>query len=145
MVSLSSAPGGVLRLLFAVIMMLALAMLAHLVEDLPIRLEITRTRLQPSELLSLVTEQRCAVVCLADLPPSLPSKTRYLVRRLRAALPDIRILIGRWAPLSLADESTQLLREAGADLVASTLSETRTYLSALSKNPDAGRVVDPAA
>ena len=124
---------------------LALAMLAHLVEDLPISVEIARTRLQPSELLSLVTEQRCAVVCLADLPPSLPSKTRYLVRRLRAALPGVRILVGRWAPLSLADESTQLLREAGADLVASTFSETRTYLSGLTENPDAGQDVAPAA
>jgi predicted PurR-regulated permease PerM len=124
---------------------LALAMLAHLVEDLPISVEIARTRLQPSELLSLVTEHRCAVVCLADLPPSQPSKTRYLVRRLRAALPNLRILVGRWAPVSLADESTLLLREAGADLVASTFSETRTYLSGLTENPDAGHGVAPAA
>ena len=142
-------PGGQLRVLgYAVGGLgdeLALAMLAHLVEDLPISLEIARTRLQPSELLSLVTEHRCAVVCIADLPPSLPSKTRYLVRRLRAALPHVRILVGRWAPLSLADENTQLLREAGADLVASTFSETRTYLSGLTENLDAGHGVAPAA
>ena len=66
---------------------LALTMLAHLVDDLPITVEIARTRLQPSELLALVAEHRCSVVCLADLPPSPPSKTRYLVRRLRAAIP----------------------------------------------------------
>jgi hypothetical protein len=124
---------------------LALAMLAHLVDDLPISVEIARTRLQPTELLSLVTEHRCSVVCLADLPPSQPSKTRYLVRRLRAALPGVRILVGRWAPLSLADESTQLLREAGADRVASTFSETRTYLTSLTENPDESQVIAPAA
>lgn len=114
---------------------LALTMLAHLLDDLPIGLEISRVRLQASELLSLVKEQGFSVVCLADLPPSAASKTRYLVKRLRAALPDVRILVGRWAPPALADESTQVLRESGADLVASTLLETRTYLDGLVESP----------
>jgi hypothetical protein len=110
---------------------LALAMFAHLLDDLPIRIEITRTRLQALELLSLVREQGFSIVCLADLPPSPPSKTRYLVKRLRAALPEVRILVGRWGPSELADESTQVLRDTGANLVASTLQETRTYLGGL--------------
>ena len=110
---------------------LALAMLAHLLDDLPISVEITRTRLQASELVSLVQEQGFSVVCLADLPPSPPSKTRYLVKRLRAAEPEVRILVGRWGPPALADESTQVLRDTGANLVASTLLETRTYLGGL--------------
>jgi predicted PurR-regulated permease PerM len=114
---------------------LALAMLAHLLDDLPIRVEIVSTRLQAAELLSLVQQRGCSIVCLADLPPSPPSKTRYLVKRLRAALPDLRILVGRWAPPALADENTQLLRETGANLVVSTLSETRTYLSGLVEIP----------
>jgi predicted PurR-regulated permease PerM len=109
----------------------ALAMLAHLLDDLPISVEIVSTRLQASELLSLVQQRGFSIVCLADLPPSAPSKTRYLVKRLRAALPEVQILVGRWAPPALADESTQVLRDAGANLVASTLLETRTYLSGL--------------
>src|SRR5688572_17805114 len=114
---------------------LALAMLAHLLDDLPIRVEIIRTRLQASELLSLVQAQGFSVVCLADLPPSPSSKTGYLVKRLRAALPEVRILVGRWGPPALADDSTQVLREAGASLVASTLMETRTYLGGLMEIP----------
>jgi predicted PurR-regulated permease PerM len=114
---------------------LALAMLAHLLDDLPIGIEIATTRLQASELLSLVHEQGFSVVCLADLPPSPASKTRYLVKRLHAALPDVRILVGRWGPPALADDSTQVLREAGASLVASTLVETRTYLGGLVEIP----------
>ena len=105
---------------------LALAMLAHLLDDLPIAVEIATARLQASELVSRVQEQGFAVVCIADLPPSPPSKTRYLVKRLRAALPEVRILVGRWGPPALADETTQVLREAGANHVASTLVETRT-------------------
>jgi hypothetical protein len=110
---------------------LALGMLVHLVDDLPIAVDITGARMQASELVSLVQAREFSVVCFADLPPSPPSKTRYLVKRLRAALPEVRILVGRWAPPALADESTQLLRESGANHVGSTLAETREYLGGL--------------
>ena len=119
---------------------LALSMLASLVDDLSIVVEITSARMQASELVSLVQAQGVSIVCLADLPPSPPSKTRYLVKRLHAALPDVRILVGRWGPAALADESTQPLRDAGATLVASTLTETRTYLGGLA---DIARIPAP--
>jgi predicted PurR-regulated permease PerM len=109
----------------------ALAMLAHLVEDLPVTLEISRTRMLAADVIAAVQEKRYGIVCIADLPPSASSKTRYLVKRLRAAFPDLRIVVGRWAPPELADESTQVLREAGASHVASTLVETRAYLATL--------------
>ncbi len=112
---------------------LALMMLAHLVDDLSILVETTNTRMQASELVALVQAKGVSIVCLADLPPSPPSKTRYLVKRLHDALPDVRILVGRWGPAALADESTQPLRDAGASLVASTLAETRTYLGGLAE------------
>ena len=114
---------------------LALQMLGHLLDDLPIVVEIAKGRMLASELVSLVQAQGVSVVCLADLPPSPPSKTRYLVKRLHAALPEVRILVGRWGPRALADDSTQLLRDAGATLVASTLAETRTYLGGLVEIP----------
>ena len=121
---------------------LALTMLAHVVADIPVVLEVTTTRLQASELIALVQAKGVSVVCIADLPPSPPSKTRYLVKRLHAALPDLRILVGRWGPPRLADESTQLLTDAGATLVALTLAETRTYLGGLVEIP---RIPLPAA
>ncbi len=114
---------------------LALAMLAQAVNDLPIAIEVTNTRLLASDLVSLVRTQGVSVVCLADLPPSPSSKSRYLVKRLHAALPDLRILVGRWSPPALADESTQALKEAGATLVATTLAETREYLEGLVEIP----------
>lgn len=114
---------------------LALAMLAHSLHDMPIVIELTAARMQASELVALVQTQGYSVVCLADLPPSPPSKSRYLVKRLHAALPDVRIVVGRWSPASLADESTQALRDAGAVLVATTLTETRDYLGGLVEIP----------
>ena len=113
----------------------ALTMLAHALDGLPILVEMTNTRLLASELVSLVRTQNVSVVCLADLPPSPPSKSRYLVKRLHDALPNLRILVGRWGPPALADESTQTLRDAGATLVATTLAETLTYLSGLVEIP----------
>jgi predicted PurR-regulated permease PerM len=121
---------------------LALEMLGHLVDDLAIVVEVTKGRMLASALVSLVQAQGVSVICLADLPPSPPSKTRYLVKRLRAALPNLRIVVGRWAPPALADDSTQPLREAGATLVASTLAETRTYLAGLVEIP---RIPSPEA
>ena len=92
---------------------LALAMLAHLVDDLPIALDDHRRACWRPMSSLLIEEREFSVVCFADLPPSASSKTRYLVKRLRAALPDVRIIVGRWAPPALADESTQVLREPG--------------------------------
>ena len=50
-------------------------------------------------------------------------------------MPQIRIVVGRWGPPELADETTQLLRESAANLVASTLLDTQTYLAGLLDMP----------
>jgi predicted PurR-regulated permease PerM len=113
----------------------ALAMLAHLIDDLPIAMEITAARMQAVELVSLLRDRKFSVVCFADLPPSSSSKTRYLVRRLRSTLPELRIAVGRWAPPALADESSQTLLDAGADHVASLLIESRNYFDGLLEMP----------
>jgi predicted PurR-regulated permease PerM len=127
----------------------ALAMLAHLLDDLPITMEITGTRMQAAELASLVRDREFTVVCFADLPPSSSSKTRYLLRKLRLALPELRIAVGRWGPSALAEESPELLLAAGADHVASQLVESRDYLGSLLELPrlsvpDAANPAGPA-
>ena len=116
---------------------LALTMLAQAVNDLPVAIEITGDRLLASDLVSLVRTQGVSVICLADLPPSPSSKSRYLVKRLHDALPELRIVIGRWSPPALADESSQALKDAGASLVATTLAETRDYLEGLVERNEA--------
>ena len=121
---------------------LSLTMLGHVLADLPIVVEMTKTRVLASELVALVREQGVSVVCIADLPPSPPSKTRYLVKRLHAALPDVRIVVGRWSPPALADDSTQALRDAGAALVCTTFAETRDFLTGMVELP---RIPAPVA
>jgi hypothetical protein len=110
-------------------------MLVQSLNDMPIAIEMVSTRMLASELVGLVRAQGASIICLADLPPSPPTKTRYFVKRLHDAMPELRIIVGRWAPPALADESTQALRDAGATLVASTLVETQTYLAGLIEIP----------
>jgi len=107
---------------------LALEMLAALLDATPLALDPAPPRLLPSELVTLLSESHYRVLCIADLPPSGASKARYLVRKLRTALPELTIVVGRWAPPELADESTQDLLAAGAQEVTRTLLETRTAL-----------------
>ncbi len=109
----------------------ALEMLTYLAEGLPLTMTVAHTRMLAAELIARVRQEQVTVVCIADLPPSPSSKTRYLVKRLRAALPDVRIVVGRWAPPVLADEGSEGLMNAGATHVASTLIETRDYLGSL--------------
>ncbi len=118
---------------------LALRMMAQVLAGLPIALEITTTRVMASELVQYVRAEGYSVVLIADLPPSAPSKTRYLVKKLKSALPDVRISVGRWAHPSMSDESSQPLVDAGAALVASTLADTRKHLA------EAAHIGTPAA
>ena len=55
------------------------------------------------------------------------------MKRLRAALPEVRIAVGRWGPPALADENTKTLTDAGANHVAALLVESRSYLGGLSR------------
>jgi hypothetical protein len=110
---------------------LALHMLDQLLADTGVSLDIVSSRLMSSEVLALMRTERYRFLCIADLPPSTPSKTRYLVKKLGLSLPGVPILVGRWAPPGLADESHAALLEAGASHVASTLMETRERLMEL--------------
>lgn len=107
---------------------IALQMLGETLRDAAVSLDVCSARLRWSEVTSLVRDGGYTAVCIADLPPSAPSKTRYIVKKLRASFPDLKILVGRWAPPSLRDDSAQLLLEAGASHVASTLLESRDQL-----------------
>lgn len=104
---------------------LALDAFVHMTDDLPIDVD-RLSNLLVSEVLQRVHAGGYPVVCLADLPPSSPLRTRHLVKRLRDADASVAILVGRWGAMAKDDPAT--LRAAGADHVAATLDETRRYL-----------------
>ncbi len=93
--------------------------------------EMSTARMLSAEVVEFARQHDVRAIVIADLPPSPASKTRYLVRKLRAALPDLPILIGRWAPPHVADENAQALLDSGAIHVASTLADTAAQLRQL--------------
>ncbi len=110
---------------------LALRMLGQLLRDHGVALDVLAQPLMTSDIVAVVRRSGRRVVCIADLPPSPPSRTRFLVQKLRAELPDLQILVGRWAPASMAGEGDAVLRESGANHVASTLLATRDRIAEL--------------
>ncbi len=107
---------------------LALQMLARLLAGTPFVLDVRdRATLSP-DIVEAVKLGRYCAVCIADIPPSAPSRSRYAVKRLRALAPELPILVGRWAPAELADENTDALVAAGASHVATSLVDTRDRL-----------------
>ena len=108
---------------------MAIRMLERLLEHDRVSLEVASPHMLASEMVAAARTQR--VACLVDLPPSRPSKTRYVVHRLRAALPDLTIVVCRWSAPTLADEDPAPLIQAGANHVSTSLADTRNYLRGL--------------
>jgi len=82
-----------------------------------------------SELVAAVEEFRPAAVVLAALPPGGLSHCRYMVGRVKAKFPDVRVIVGQWGspePLSTGSAGIK-----GAEGVDRSLSETRKRLTEL--------------
>jgi hypothetical protein len=109
----------------------ALAMFRPLLDPAKCDLELTSSELLASELVSLVEEQRPAIVCIAALPPGGLAHTRYLCLRLRARFPELKIVVGRWGLESNVERNQEVLAAAGADHVGLTLVETRNQVNQL--------------
>jgi hypothetical protein len=63
-------------------------------------------------------------ICILYLQiDGIPSHLRYLVRRIRARLPDVSIVVGLWAAQDTEKWSADLQSAMGADCYASSLQE----------------------
>jgi hypothetical protein len=109
---------------------LALEMLRQLLDPARWEVEVVSLELLSAEMVALAGTMAPAIVCIGALPPGGLAHTRYLCKRLRACLPDARIVVGRWGLKDNIDQNQEPLREAGADQVETTLLETRTHLHA---------------
>ncbi|CAH2776168.1 MAG: UPF0118 membrane protein Mext_3812 [uncultured Paraburkholderia sp.] len=65
-----------------------------------------------------------ALVCLVYLQiEGIPSHLRYMVRRIRARLPKVSIIVGLWAPEDLEKWSVDLQNAMGAECYVTSLQE----------------------
>lgn len=106
----------------------ALELLAQLLEPERWDLEVAAAKMLTAELVALAEKKEAALVCIGALPPDGLAHARYLCKRLRARLPHSKIVVGWWGPRSTFERDAEQLKEAGADLVAATLLETRQQM-----------------
>jgi predicted PurR-regulated permease PerM/methanogenic corrinoid protein MtbC1 len=109
--------------------LLGVEMLRKLLDPARWDVELLGDESMTSDVLAAVVDTKPAVICVGSLPPGGLAHTRYLCKRLRARFPDVKILVGRWGLKADVEVNREQLREAGADLVATTLAEARHKLS----------------
>jgi predicted PurR-regulated permease PerM len=105
---------------------LALLMFRRLLDSTRYDIELMAEDTLTSEVVALAAEKSPALICIASLPPGGLAQTRYLCKRLRARLPGVKIVVGRWGRES--EDSSTVLLSAGADRIGTTLIETRDQM-----------------
>jgi predicted PurR-regulated permease PerM len=110
---------------------LALEMLRQLLDPAKWVVEIAAVETLTADLVAQVAEQEPALVCIGALPPGGLAHTRYLCKKLRARFPKVKIVVGRWGLTGGVEANREQLQDAGADLAATTILETRSQLSSL--------------
>jgi methylmalonyl-CoA mutase cobalamin-binding subunit len=103
----------------------ALLMLRDTLVPLGVDVEIGAPGQLSAESVQQVRERGVGVVVVASVPPGGLAQARYLCKRLRAGLPEIRIIVGRWSSPEDAAEIRAALIAAGADTVGTQLLEIR--------------------
>jgi predicted PurR-regulated permease PerM len=110
---------------------LALEMLRQLLDPAKWVVEIAAVETMTADLVAQVAEQAPALVCVGALPPGGLAHARYLCKRLRARFPEVKIIVGRWGLTGGVEANRDQFQEAGADLTATTMLETRNQLNSL--------------
>jgi B12 binding domain len=110
---------------------LALDLFRHLVDPRLCHFEVLGSEMLGADVVERVRAEQPAVVCLAALPPGGLAPTRYLVKRLQAQVPDVKIVLARWGQPEMLDKIREQLRKVGIEEVGLALAETREQLTAL--------------
>jgi predicted PurR-regulated permease PerM len=85
-----------------------------------------------SEVIERIRKEKPAGICLLGLPPGGLTHARTLVKRLRAAVPELKIIVGRWGA-TLPEKHKAALVAAGANDVSRTPAETRDQALSISR------------
>jgi hypothetical protein len=106
----------------------ALLMLKQLLDPALYEIEQLPDTLLASEVLTLVEQQHVGLICLGALASGRVVQTRYFCKRLRARLPELKIVVGHWGAPKRDEAHQKLVSATGADEAGTTLQETRTQV-----------------
>jgi predicted PurR-regulated permease PerM len=107
---------------------LALQMFAQLLRLAGCSMEVISSHQLSAEVLKRIESEAPAAVCIGSLPPGGIAQARYLCKRIRQQVPNVKILVGRWGDHDNTERTVKRLRDAGADQVADTLHASREQI-----------------
>ncbi len=110
---------------------LVLEMLGQLLDSFRWTVVVTAVDSLAAEVVEHIAQEDVNVVCIGSLPAGGLAHTCYLCKRLRARLPNIKIIVGRWGLKNYVNHNHSRLRAAGADGVSTSLLEARNALEFL--------------
>jgi methylmalonyl-CoA mutase cobalamin-binding subunit len=108
-------------------------MLGHLLAPAGIGLDVMAPDLLAGEVVRDAHQQPARVIVVGALPPGGVAHARYLVKHLRAAQPQARIVVGHWCVRDDVEALRTALGAAGAGGVATSLLETRDLVVHLAR------------
>ncbi|MEO5912722.1 MAG: AI-2E family transporter [Luteolibacter sp.] len=85
-------------------------------------------RMLTGELVNWVKSSAPQVVCISVVSPTTIIHARHLCAKLRAACPELKILVGIWGGETGAANAVQALRDSGADETVTTLAEATAWV-----------------
>jgi predicted PurR-regulated permease PerM/methylmalonyl-CoA mutase cobalamin-binding subunit len=107
---------------------LAASMLAHVLTQQAFDADALPASLTTVDLVQSVADRAPEAVCISVVAPSAPVHARHLCAKLRARLPQVRIVVGLWAAGDGATAAIPALRAAGADEVVTSLADAVVHL-----------------
>lgn len=110
---------------------LAGSMLVQLARQQGFGAQNASAKLVAGELLALAEKADVDVICISVVAPSTVIHARYLSLKLRALLPQLKIVIGLWSATEELTEATKRLRDSGADEVVTTLADALVQMARL--------------
>jgi predicted PurR-regulated permease PerM len=104
---------------------ISLLMLEQILDARHFEVELAGAALLTSDVVARAADEEPAAVIITALAPGGLARARHLCKRLRIALPQAKIVVGRWG--ARRDRRDELLA-GGADRVGATIAESRSQL-----------------
>ncbi|MHB1422503.1 MAG: AI-2E family transporter [Gemmataceae bacterium] len=115
---------------------LALRMLGQMIRMAGYSMKVLSSDKLCAEVLKQLEHETPAVVVIGSLPPGGLAQTRYLCKRIRLRMPDVKIVVGRWGEQDKNERRDKRLVASGADQVTGTFSDSRSLLVSLLQTAD---------
>ena len=107
---------------------LVLRMVGDSLRDDGVVLEVPTPGSSPLEYYETIAESAPSAVLISHLPPEEIATARYFIRRLRAQLPGVPIVVGFWETRRWKIALTRRLRDDGATQLSSTVAQAREQI-----------------